>query len=123
MQFSLAPWEVLGEESLTAVVSAAKLHRAFADRIVELVKAAQTNGEPIIRHLEYEYPDCGFAYCKDCFMLGSRYLVAPVLQKGATERTLVLPEGRWKYMDGTVRESGPVTVAADINTLPYFEKV
>ena len=123
MQFSLAPWEVLGEENLKAVVSAAKLHGAFADYIVELVRASETNGEPIVRHLEYEYPDSGFAYCKDCFMLGSRYLVAPVLQKGARERTLVLPEGRWRYVDGTVCEGGTVTVAADIDTLPFFEKM
>ena len=56
-------------------------------------------------------------------MLGSRYLVAPVLQKGARERTLVLPEGRWRYVDGTVCEGGTVTVAADIDTLPFFEKM
>ena len=58
----------------------------------------------------------------DCFMLGDRYLVAPVVTQGAVTRTLRLPAGNWKYLDGTVYGGGEVTVAAPIEVLPYFEK-
>ena len=43
-----------------------------------LLNSAKT-GEPIIRHMEYAFPHQGFVDCKDQFMLGDRYLVAPVL--------------------------------------------
>lgn len=34
-------------------------------------------GEPIIRHMEYAFPHQGFVDCRDQFMLGDKYLVAP----------------------------------------------
>ena len=74
--------------------------------------------------MEYEFPGCGYERMTDQFMLGSNYLVAPVLTKGAVTRDVALPEGRWRYVDGTVYEGGlTVTVPAPINVLPYFEKL
>ena len=122
MQFSLAPWEVLNEENQKSVLKVARLHRSLSDYILKLVKASEKSGEPIVRHLAYDYPDEGFEYCNDCFMLGERYLVAPVLTKGVTERTLVLPKGKWRYVSGQIFDGGKVTVSAELDTLPYFEK-
>lgn len=50
----------------------------------------QRPGEPIVRHMEYQYPHQGFIDCKDQFMLGDKYLVAPMLTSG-TSRTVMLP--------------------------------
>lgn len=123
MQFSLAPWEYLDEKHLAICVQMAKLHAQLAPEIVRLVHESETSGEPIVRHLEYNFPSSGFAQCNDCFMLGERWLVAPVVRKGDVTRTLVLPEGRWLYVDGTEYEGGAVTVSAPLECLPYFERV
>ena len=123
MQFSLAPWQYLDEKHLAVCLDMAKLHAQLAPYLLRLVRASEISGEPIVRHLEYEFPGQGFAQCSDCFMLGDRYLVAPVVQKGAVTRTLTLPEGRWKAADGTLYEGGRVTVDAPLEALPYFERI
>ena len=40
---------------------------------------AHKTGEPILRALEYNYPNQGFAEVKDVFMLGEDILVAPII--------------------------------------------
>ena len=123
MQFSLAPWQYLDEYHLKLCLDAAKLHKEMAPYILSLVRHAETSGEPIVRSLEYCFPHQGFARVMDVFMLGDRYLVAPVAVKGQTERTLTLPCGKWKYCDGTIYDGGEVTVSTPLEVLPYFEKI
>ena len=58
-------------------------------------------------------------------MFGSRYLVAPVLYAGMTEREVYLPAGEWKNMaTGEVLAGGQkVTVAAPLEVIPVFGKL
>lgn len=123
MQFSVAPWRVLDEAGKEACRKAAELHVKMAPYIASLVREAEQTGAPIVRSMEYEFPRHGFADCRDQFMLGSRYLVAPVVTPSNT-REVRLPAGRWKDDMGTLYK-GPlvfeVTVAAD--RLLYFERV
>lgn len=66
----------------------------------------------------------GYEKINDIFMLGEDILVAPVQKKGETMRTLNLPNGKWKYINGEVMEGNrEVTVIASIDTLPIFEKL
>lgn len=123
MQFSLAPWRILSKENAAHCLSAAKLHKKFAPQIIAEIKKSAASGEPIIRPLEYEFPHCGFEHTDDVFMLGESILVAPVIEKGAVERTLTLPCGKWSYLGERDYEGGAsVTVAAPLGTLPYFLK-
>ena len=103
----------------------AKLHKKMSPYIVEQVNKSRFSGEPLVRHMEYEFPNQGFEYTTDCFMSGDKYLVAPVLEKGMFKRTVKLPAGNsWKYVDGTVYEGGhTVTVDSPIEVLPYFERI
>ncbi len=124
MQFSWAPWRVLDREYAELCLNAARLHKEFAPYIIEQVKASAISGEPIVRHMEYEYPHMGYERVLDQFMLGSDVLVAPVVKKGQTKRTVYLPEGKWKYLGKTEFKGGcTVTVDAFIDTLPYFLKI
>ncbi|BBH22021.1 glycosyl hydrolase family 31 [Paenibacillus baekrokdamisoli] len=121
MQFSAAPWRVLDQEHFEYCREAAKLHVQFGERIRRLAEQAAVEGEPIIRMMEYVFPGNSYETIVDQFMLGDRILVAPVLQKGATERTVSFPPGIWFGDDGS-QEEGPCTkvIKAPINRLPWY---
>lgn len=124
MQFSLAPWRVLSRENFETVKKMVDLHGKFADYIMELANDTVISGEAIMRHMAYEFPDEGFEVCCDQFMLGSKILVAPVLEKGENYRKVKLPKGIWKYSDNMIYEGGKtVCVPSPIDVLPYFEKL
>ena len=121
---SIAPWRVLTKENYEIVKSCIKLHEKYGETFYNLGVNASKTGEPIVRHMCYEYPNAGFESCNDQFMLGSDMLVAPVLVKGATTRDVRLPEGRWLADDGTEYEGGQtITVDAPLERLPYFTKI
>lgn len=123
MQFSRAPWEVLDNEHLTLVKKAHDLHCEFSGVILELVEEACRNGEPILRSLEYNYSHSGYADISDVFMLGEDILVAPVLKKGESTRTVPLPRGKWAGFDGKVYEGGQtVSIPVTLADLPYFRR-
>ena len=57
---------------------------------------AYRTGVPLLRPLLLEYPqDARFARTDDQLMIGADLLLAPVLQPGARERHVELPEGVW----------------------------
>lgn len=56
MQFSVAPWRILSKENVAICAKYAHLHQQMGDYILELAKHASKTGEPIVRHMEYQYP-------------------------------------------------------------------
>lgn len=124
MQFSVAPWRVLSEDNFKIILDMYRLHVSFAERFVTLAREASKTGEPVVRSLEYVFPNEGFGRVKDSFMIGDDVLVAPVCEKGATERTLRLPRGTWRDERGETFEGGAeITVDAPLDRLPYFTKI
>lgn len=123
MQFSAAPWRFLTEENNQYCYEAAQLHEKFGEEIIALAKHASKTGEPIIRHMEYVFPNQGFAEVKDQFMLGENVLVAPVVEKGKREKVIQFPEGTWHGDDESIVE-GPctTTVRAPLSRLPWYRK-
>lgn len=122
MQFSIAPWRILSPENMKIVKKYAALHEQYGDYFVRLAKTAAQTHEPIMRSLEYMFPGEGFECTNDCFMLGEKLLVAPVLEKGKRERTLVLPRGKWKHCGKLLDGGREHTVAAELDFLPVFER-
>ncbi len=120
MQFSVAPWRVLDTTHLRLAREAALLHAKMGSYIFSLAQQAAKNGEPIVRHMEYAFPGEGFESSDDQYMLGEKYLVAPMNEKGTT-RTVKLPKGTWvddlgkRYNGGTT-----VKIEVPLNRLPYF---
>ncbi len=121
MQFSASPWRVLDAERQKIVRDAVALRQKFAPLFVALARKAASDGEPILRSLEYNYPNQGYAAVIDQFMMGTDLLVAPQMDKGAAARTVVVPPGAWTADDGTT-VVGPktLTVATPLSRLPHF---
>lgn len=121
MQFSVAPWRVLDAKHLDLCREAALLHARWGDYIYSLALNAANEGEPIVRHMEYVFPHQGFLHCNDQYMLGDKYLVAPMIEKG-TSRIVKLPKGRWKDDTGKIYNGGrSIRIDVPLSRLPYFE--
>lgn len=95
MQFSVAPWRVLSAEGNAICKCYAELHVKMAPYILEEVAKTAKTGEPLVRMMEYAYPHQGFARTMTQFMLGDRYLVAPVCEPDDSV-VVELPAGRWR---------------------------
>ncbi len=101
------------------------MHLQYVSEIETLARHAALTGEPILRHLAYEFPGENFETMNDQFMLGSNILVAPVLQKHATTRIVRFPAGQWQREDGAQVYQGPgeYTVPAPLECLPRFRRI
>ena len=121
MQFSASPWRVLDAEKQKIVRDVVALRQKFAAKFVELAKESGRTGEPMLRNLEYNFPGMGYSDIKDQFMMGDNLLVAPVMEKGAKSRKVVLPPGKWKADDGQIH-AGPTTIEipTPLSRLPHF---
>ena len=123
MQFSVAPWRILDKRHFKAVLDAVNTRNRFKETILNLAKKASTNGEPIVRSMEYVFPHKGYVDITDQFMLGNSILVAPYLSKGEGSRKVVLPKGAWKSDTGKVYKGGKtITINVSLTRLPYFIK-
>ncbi|MGV3704075.1 MAG: glycoside hydrolase family 31 protein [Arcticibacter sp.] len=121
MQFSVAPWRVLSKSNLAIVKNMVELRKGYTPYILELAKASASTGEPIVRSMEYVFPAQGFSEEKGQFMLGNKYLVAPVMTKG-TLKEIHLPKGKWRDDKGKLF-TGPRTINQNVglDRLPVFE--
>lgn len=123
MQMSISPWRVLNEENTKLVIDAVQLHSKYSDLFLRLGENAAKTGEPVVRHMAYGFPEEGFETVDSQFMVGSELLVAPVLEKGARQKEVKLPQGKWRYQNGTLYDGGQtVIVRAELHELPYFTK-
>ena len=120
MQFSVAPWRILSKENLDICIKYAKWHEQLGSYLIEQAKQSAKTGEPIVHSMEYAFPNQGFADCKDQYMLGDKYLVAPVITESDT-RTVKLPKGTWRDDQGKKYKGGKTyTLHVPLERLPYF---
>ena len=121
MQISASPWRVLPPELQRVFKEVVSLRQRFAPRFMELAKESARTGEPMMRALEYVFPGMGYADIKDEFMMGDNLLVAPVVEKGASRRRVILPPGAWRADDGTLLDGpGEFKIDAPLSRLPHF---
>ena len=118
IQFSAAPWRVLGKEANEAIHRQLKLRSEYLPVLEEVLRQSAQTGEPAVRYLEYEFPGEGCEAITDCFMLGDALLVAPILQPGQTERRVYVPRGMWQTPQGPMQSAGEWHVFAAKNCLP-----
>jgi alpha-glucosidase (family GH31 glycosyl hydrolase) len=125
IQYSLAPWD-FGPEVSELCRRATELHVAFGPEFERLAAESVLTGAPIVRPLIWQFEgDRETETIWDQFMLGDRWLVAPVVRRGARQRDVYLPQGRWRDDSGTVH-AGAIwlrDVPVPIDRLPYFERL
>jgi alpha-glucosidase (family GH31 glycosyl hydrolase) len=88
---------------------------------------AQTHatGLPLMRSLWLAYPEDAKAVAvEDAYLWGDSMLVAPVLEAGATHRSIYLPHGVWwDYWNNTRLDGGSeVSREVDLATMPLYVK-
>jgi oligosaccharide 4-alpha-D-glucosyltransferase len=82
-------------------------------------------GRPLIRPMfYYNATDTVLLQTADQYMWADAFLVAPVLQPGATSRRLYLPKGQWyNLQNNAVKTGGAWTKdSTDISTMPVYVK-
>ncbi len=124
MQLSIGPWRILSKESWEIVKKYILLHREFGEHFWALAQNSAKIGEPIVRSMEYQFPNNGYEEIKDQFVLGDDIIVAPVVTKGRFEREVYLPEGTWLSDEGK-EYTGKTTITEKVplDRLCYYKKV
>lgn len=124
-QFSSALWKVeeMGVNKITKEML--DLREKFLPYIYGLAEKSITTAEPIMRYMEYDFPHQGLEEIISQFMLGDKYLIAPILEKGATLKKVYLPKGVWKdyYTEKKYIGGEAIEIPVDIHSLPIFEKI
>jgi alpha-glucosidase (family GH31 glycosyl hydrolase) len=108
----------LDEGTLNAFGQAARVHASLVPYLYSLAVEASQTGVPIVRYLPLEVPEDARAWQQEqSYFLGASFLVAPVVEPGATTRTVYLPQGEWvDYWRGTIYPGGQdVTVPAPLD--------
>ena len=107
-----------------------------APYILELGRNVSTHGVPTLRPLWYEFPldpAASEPECENQFLLGPKYLAAPVTVHGAVSRSVYFPGDssvEWKEVVemggsiGVVHRGGErKIVSAPLGKLPLYERL
>jgi alpha-D-xyloside xylohydrolase len=116
------PWDeaAYGPEALPIYRRYARLHTDLFPTLYSLALEAGRSGRPVT--FAPGLLDAAHPY-EDAFLVGDALFVAPVVEPGATERTVTLPPGDWIDWWTGETASGRVTVPAPLDTLPLWRKV
>ncbi len=116
-----------GEDIYEILTKYLKLRESLRPYIKEQMKTAHEKGTPVMRPLLYDFSSDECAWeVEDEYMFGSDYLVCPVMEAGARERTVYLPglaDGKkWKdIFEGKEYDGGQcITVPAPLEKIPVF---
>jgi alpha-glucosidase/alpha-D-xyloside xylohydrolase len=87
------------------------------------VRESTKTGLPVLRSLWLHYPDDPKAVARgDVYLWGRDLLVAPIVEKGASSRTLYLPKGEWHdFWTGEKHQGGQeISKKVDLETMPLY---
>jgi alpha-glucosidase (family GH31 glycosyl hydrolase) len=106
MQFSFVPWHTDDPKVLDTFRAMAHLHHALGPTIYGIMERAAQSGDPVVRPMAYDDGGEAEVSVSDQFFLGDDILVAPQIEKGAREKRVWFPPGRW-LDDGGREFQGP----------------
>ena len=115
-----------GEEVCAILRDWLKRREALKPYLRELYREASETGSPLLRTMFYEFPEDPRCWeLTDQYMLGSRFLAAPILEADTFARQVYLPAGTWRLTHTGEEYAGgrTVTVPAPLEEMPVFEKL
>ena len=116
------PW-AFGQEVEEIYRRAMELRYRLLPTLYSLFEESSRTGSPIMRPLLWEFPEDEAAWrINDEFLVGPHCLVAPIIQKGARERLVYLPEGTWQHRNSGKIYQGKqhVVVETPLAEIPIF---
>ena len=117
------PW-LYGEEATAVLRHFVKVKEELLPYLLEKAKENHETGIPLMRAMALEFPeDSACAYLDRQYMLGDRYLVAPVFREDG-QVTYYLPHGKWvHYFTKEATDGGRWrTDTVDYFTIPLWER-
>lgn len=118
------PWSY-DDQTVRIYEQLSRLHLRARPLLARLWKQADRTGVPPTRPLWFADPGDRKGWTQDQeWLLGPDLLVAPVVEQGATSRSVYLPQGCWRLHGTGDRLSGrrTVTVRAGLASLPWFSR-
>lgn len=120
------PW-LYGDEAVAVLRHFTKIKEALRPYLTEQVKLCHQTGVPVMRSMVLEFPEdknCRYLDCQ--YMLGDKYLVAPVFNPDSRAE-YYLPAGKWQnYFTGQILElkCGKWFIeTVDYFTIPLFRRL
>lgn len=118
------PWR-FGSRVESIAREALELRMRLLPYLAGLFRDAHETGAPVWRPLFFEFPETeGLAEVDDQVMIGSSLMAAPVVERGATRREVMLPPGLWWDVSSDACFRGPrrIEVEAPLERLPLFAR-
>ena len=128
IQFSIPPWD-FDSEVVQLVHEALDIRRNLSSYIIDVATNVTKTGEPMLRPLWWYWPKVPETHVIDYeFMLGERYLIAPILKAKVVKHAVFLPPGRWVEQWGanpkTINSTGKVYhYSVNLHTICYFKLI
>jgi alpha-glucosidase len=116
------PW-TFGKSTLEIVRNIIRFRYRLMPYLYSLAYQSSSQGLPIIRPTMWADPhNLDTWEIDDQFLLGDNLLVAPVLNPGQTDRSILLPPGEWiDLWDGTrYNGPGPIMVPTPLDKIPVL---
>ncbi|GHU95881.1 hypothetical protein FACS1894208_09520 [Clostridia bacterium] len=109
-------------ETLKMFARLVNIHSAMAPYMRACVRENANDGMPVMRPMFLSFPKQPELYrVHDQYMLGDEVLVAPVMKKKQTKRSVILPEGYWIHLwTGRQYMGGAAEVYAPLGKPPIF---
>ncbi|MGB4775674.1 MAG: TIM-barrel domain-containing protein, partial [Daejeonella sp.] len=118
------PEPVFWDENTQKIVKEyIKLRYRFLPYNYSLAFENSRSGRPLAMPVNYREPNnARLKSVDDEYLWGDDLLIAPIYEKGKTERQVVFPEGKWlDYLSGKVYTDSAI-ITADLSTLPIFAR-
>ncbi len=122
-----ARWQIWdSQNSITTYQTYAGLHTQLIPYVRLAVNQAVATGLPVMRHLYLYHPqDPNVWNITDEYMFGDSLLVAPIVTRGATTRSVYLPEPEYYDFFSGARGigGGMITANATLDQVPVYARV